>query len=94
MAPHRTVWEGAGGFGLHSCYYLQGVSFTGKSVYQAVPRWRTTSLFWWSAGTGLPQSLGEATPELRFLVPRGRVEAWKYRSELHGLSRGTLSAPS
>jgi len=33
------------------------------------------------AGARRPQSLGEATPELLFLSRRGRVEAWKHRSE-------------
>src|SRR5215469_9565251 len=33
------------------------------------------------AGARRPQSLGEATQELLFLSSRGRVEAWKHRSE-------------
>jgi hypothetical protein len=33
------------------------------------------------AGARRPQSPGEATPELLFLSRRGRVEAWKHRSE-------------
>jgi Putative transposase DNA-binding domain len=33
------------------------------------------------AGARRPQSLGQATPELLFLSRRGRVEAWKHRSE-------------
>jgi hypothetical protein len=33
------------------------------------------------AGARRPQSLGKATPELLFLSMRGRVEAWKHRSE-------------
>jgi hypothetical protein len=33
------------------------------------------------AGARRPQSLGEATPELLFLSIRGKVEAWKHRSE-------------
>jgi hypothetical protein len=33
------------------------------------------------AGARLPQSRSEATPELLFLSRRGKVEAWKHRSE-------------
>ncbi len=37
------------------------------------------------AGARLPQSPGEATQELLFLSRRGKVEAWKHRSEPPGL---------
>ena len=33
------------------------------------------------AGVRRPQSLGEPTPEPAFLLTRGRLEAWKDRSE-------------
>jgi hypothetical protein len=44
------------------------------------------------AGARLPQSRGEATPELLFLSRRGKVEAWKRRPEPPVLELGESSA--
>ena len=44
------------------------------------------------AGARRPQSLGEATQEPLFLSRRGRVEAWKHRSEPPQLEPGEHSA--
>jgi hypothetical protein len=44
------------------------------------------------AGARLPKSPGEATQELLFLSNRGKVEAWKHRSEPSGLQPGESSA--
>ena len=43
------------------------------------------------AGACRPQSLGQATPELLFLSSRGKVEAWKHRSEPPALQPGESS---
>jgi hypothetical protein len=43
------------------------------------------------AGARLPESQGEATPELLFLSRRGKVEAWKHRSEPPVLEPGESS---
>ena len=43
------------------------------------------------AGARLPKSLSEATQELLFLSRRGKVEAWKHRSELTVLEPGESS---
>ncbi len=44
------------------------------------------------AGARLPESPGEATLELLFLSRRGKVEAWKHRSEPPALQPGESSA--
>ncbi len=43
------------------------------------------------AGARLPKSLSEATQELLFLFRRGKVEAWKHRSEPPALQPGESS---
>jgi hypothetical protein len=43
------------------------------------------------AGARLPQSPSEATQELLFLSSRGKVEAWKHRSEPPALQPGESS---
>ena len=43
------------------------------------------------AGARLPESRGEATPELLFLSRRGKVEAWKHRPEPPVLQPGESS---
>jgi len=43
------------------------------------------------AGARLPESRGEATPELLFLSKRGKVETWKHRSEPPALQPGESS---
>ena len=43
------------------------------------------------AGARLPQSRSEATQELLFLFNRGKVEAWKRRSEPPALQPGESS---
>ena len=43
------------------------------------------------AGARLPESPSEATPELLFLFRRGKVEAWKHRSEPSALQPGESS---
>jgi hypothetical protein len=42
------------------------------------------------AGARRPQSLGQATQELLFLSSRGRVAAWKHRSDPPRLVPGEL----
>ena len=43
------------------------------------------------AGARLPESRGEATPELLFLSKRGKVETWEHRSEPPALQPGESS---
>src|SRR5260221_9397092 len=54
---------------------------------QVVPRSMGIS----RAGARLPKSRGEATQELLFLSRRGKVEAWKHRSETPALQPGESS---
>jgi len=82
-ARYQPYWEGAEARLRAAHERVQERASEGQVVPRSmgIPR----------AGARLPQSLGEATPELLFLFSRGKVEAWKHRSEPPALPPGESS---
>ena len=83
FARYQRYWEGAEAR-LQAAY--ERVKERAKEG-QVLPR----SMGIPRAGARLPKSLSEATQELLFLSRRGKVEAWKRRSELTVLEPGESS---
>jgi hypothetical protein len=73
VRSHVIPWEGAEARLRAAHEQVQQRANEGQSLPRSmgVPR----------AGARRPSSLSEATPEPAFLLTRGRLEAWKHRSE-------------
>jgi hypothetical protein len=89
-ARYVVPWEGAGVGGEARLVAAYERAKERAKEGQVVPR----SMGIPRAGARLPKSLSEATQELLFLSNRGKVEAWKHRSEPPVLQPGEPSVLS